>query len=144
MKKIINNKVYDTDTAECVAVWDNGLNTSDFNYCAESLYRKRTGEFFLHGEGHINSKYAVSCGSNEWRWGEKIIPLTYDAAQKWAERLSGEKYEKIFGTVTEDSDEKVKMTFYISAPAADRLRKSADKAGISISAYLESLIPPMA
>lgn len=141
MKKVINGKLYDTETAERVATWDNGKHTSDFTYYAESLYRKRTGEFFLHGEGHANSKYAKSYGSNEWGWGEKIIPLTYDAAQKWAEQLDGDEYEKIFGTVTEDPDEKVKISFYISAGAADRLRKAADKAGQSVSTYLESLIP---
>lgn len=141
MKKVISGKLYDTETAERVATWDNGKYTSDFTYYAESLYRKRTGEFFLYGEGHANSKYAKSYGSNEWGWGEKIIPMTYEAAQKWAEQLDGDEYEKIFGTVTEDPDEKVKISFYISAGAADRLRKAADKAGQSVSTYLESLIP---
>ena len=139
MKKIINGKVYDTDTAERVGSWDNGKYTNDLYYCSEDLYRKRTGEFFLYGEGGPGSKYAVSCGSNSWSGGEKIIPLTYDAAQKWAECLSGEEYEAIFGTVEED-ESRVKVTFSISAAAADKLRKAADKAGLSLSAYLETLI----
>ena len=35
-------------------------------------------------------------------WGEKIIPLTVDAAKAWVEsHLDGEEYEKIFDCVDE-------------------------------------------
>lgn len=96
MKKIINGKVYDTSTAERVGGWNNNCSTSDFGYCSEDLYRKRTGEFFLFGQGNARSRYAKSCGDNEWSGGEKIIPLSYQAAQKWAEdKLNAEQYEAI-------------------------------------------------
>ena len=51
MKKIINGKVYDTASAKLVGEWDNGRYGRDFGRCAEELYQKRTGEFFLHGSG---------------------------------------------------------------------------------------------
>ena len=140
MKKIINGKVYDTDKAQCVGGWSNGQYTSDFNYCSEDLYRKRTGEFFLHGEGGPMSKYAESCGNNSWSGGAKIIPLSYKAAQEWAEEhLSGEEYEAIFGEVIED-ESKTAVTLSLSAAAVERARKSASEKGISLSAYIESLI----
>lgn len=140
MKKIINNKVYDTETAVCVGEWSNGHYTNDLSYCSEDLYRKRTGEFFLHGDGGPMSKYAVSCGNNSWGRGEKIIPLTYEAAQKWAEEhLGGDEYEAIFGEVVED-DSRASITIYMSTAAIERAKRAASQAGMSLSGYIESLI----
>lgn len=140
MKKIINGKVYDTETAELIGEWSNGYYTNDFSCCSEDLYRKRTGEFFLHGCGGSMSKYAVSNGNNSWGGGEKIIPLTYEAAQKWAEEhLSGEKYEAIFGEVVED-ESKMAVTLSLSAAAVERAKRTAAQKGISLSALIESLI----
>ena len=47
MKKIINGKKYDTNTATKVADYWNGYGASDFNYVSEELYLKNTGEYFL-------------------------------------------------------------------------------------------------
>ena len=47
MKKIIRGRQYDTDTAQRIGSWDNGLSGTDLEYTSETLYRKRTGEFFL-------------------------------------------------------------------------------------------------
>ena len=141
MKKIINGKVYDTDKAVCVGQWSNGCYTNDFNYCSEDLYRKRTGEFFLYGDGGPMSKYAESCGNNSWSGGEKIIPLTYEAAQEWAEEhLTGEEYEAIFGEVVEDDSRSI-LSLSISSAAIERAKRAASQAGMSLSAYIESLIP---
>ena len=40
MKRIINGKSYNTETAEELARGDNGL-YGDFGYCRESLYRTK-------------------------------------------------------------------------------------------------------
>ena len=50
MKKIINGKTYNTETAKKLANWDNEIYGS-FDSIEETLYQKRTGEFFLAGEG---------------------------------------------------------------------------------------------
>lgn len=140
MKKIIKNKVYDTRTAQKVGDWDNGYYTNDFNYCAETLYQKKTGEFFLHGEGHALSKYAGHSG-NSSGWGERIIPLTYDEAHEWAENhLDGDDYIAIFGEPEED-DSKAHVHFYLSLAAHKRAKTEAAKRGISLGDYIESLIP---
>ena len=140
MKKIINGKVYDTASAKLVGEWDNGRYGMDFGRCAEDLYHKRTGEFFLHGSGGPMSKYSVSYGDNEWGGGEKIIPLTYTAAQKWAEdKLNAEQYEAIFGAVPED-DSRVTITLSLSASSVELAKRAAAKAGISLSSYIEGLI----
>ncbi len=102
MKKIINGKKYDTETAKEVARHSGGGSTSDFSYWCQTLYRKRTGEFFLYGEGGPMTGYARSCGDNSWGWGDEIIPLTEKKAKQWVERnLDGDEYEAIFGEVEE-------------------------------------------
>ena len=51
MKKVINGKLYDTETAKFLGDFDNGKFTNDFSYLYEGLYQKRTGEHFLHCVG---------------------------------------------------------------------------------------------
>ena len=41
MKKIIKNKVYDTDKAVLTATFSNSDDYSDFSHFEESLYRKK-------------------------------------------------------------------------------------------------------
>lgn len=102
MIKIINEKKYNTATAEAVDIYDNGLGRTDFMNLTETLYRKRTGEFFLYGQGGGMTKYAERVGSS-FTYGEAIIPLTFEEAKKWAEEhMEAEDYEKVFGEVTED------------------------------------------
>ena len=63
---------------------------------------KKTGEFFLYGEGGPWSKYSRRISQNEWGGGEEIRPLTLQEAQKWAEKhLDADEYEQVFGEVEE-------------------------------------------
>lgn len=140
MKKIINGKLYDTDTAKQIDTMYHGDSPSDFRYYAERLYKKRTGEYFLHGEGGPMTQYAVSCGQNQWRGGEKIIPLTYEAAKKWAEEnMDADDYQEEFGTVSEDdAGERVAMSISLDSATADRIRREAQEKGMSVSALIAS------
>lgn len=102
MKKIINGKMYNTETAKVVGSWSNNYSYRDFSYCEETLYLKKTGEYFLHGVGGAMSKYSQSCGQNAWSGGKEIIPMTETEAKKWAERhLTTDEYQEIFGEVEE-------------------------------------------
>ena len=102
MKKIINGKKYDTETAKLIDYNSNNLSQTDFNYFCESLYLKKTGEYFLHCEGHGLSEYAEMKPNGGSGWGEQIRPMSTDSAKIWAEKnLSGDEYEKIFGEVQE-------------------------------------------
>lgn len=97
MKQIISGKLYNTETAKLCGS-DSYSNVSDFSHWSEELYRKKTGEFFLYGEGGPNSRYYRPCGQNEWCSGEKIIPMTEAEAREWAEKhLTAEEYIEIFG-----------------------------------------------
>lgn len=140
MKKIISGKVYDTETAKQVGVWTNGGSWRDFAHIEESLYQKKTGEFFLFGEGGPMTKYAESAGQNQWTGGRQIIPLTWETAQQWAEQhLDADDYEAIFGPVTED-DSRVAVTLSLSIAAVERAKRAAAQKKLSLSSYVERLI----
>lgn len=101
MRKIINGKKYDTETATIVCTTDNGRPRTDFQFCMETLYLKKTGEYFLQGEGGAASKYAeLHCGYNTS--GERLIPFTLEDAKAFVEEHgSVEDYEMLFGEVEE-------------------------------------------
>ena len=140
MKKIINNRLYNTDTAEEVGCWGNGLTGRDFGHCYETLYRKRTGEFFLFGQGGPLSKYAQSVGNNRWSGSEQIIPLTFDAARDWAEEhLDADEYIALFGPVAEDGS-RISVGYSLSATTVETIKRRAAELGISSSAYLDRLV----
>ena len=140
MKKIINNKVYDTETAKELVSWSNMADYGNFSQFSETLYRKKTGEFFLCGEGGPMTKYAVAEGSNSWRGGSRIMPLSFQEAREWAEKhLDGDEYEQIFGEVTED-ESRVQVCYSLSAATVETIKRRAAELGISASAYIEQLI----
>lgn len=102
MKKIIKGRKYDTATANEVACDMYNGSCSDFQWWQEALMQKRTGEYFLYGQGGAMSKYAESCGQNSWCGGSEIIPLTLDEAKRWAEEhMDADRYEEVFGEVEE-------------------------------------------
>lgn len=101
MKQIINGKKYDTDTAKHIGGWHNGLSLRDFDHLSEDLYLKKTGEYFLHGEGGAMTTYSRSNGNTSWG-SSSIIPLSIEEAREWAEkRLEVDRYEEIFGECEE-------------------------------------------
>lgn len=100
MKRIINGKKYDTDTAKAMLSYSNAY--TGFSHVCETLYRKKTGEFFLYGEGGPMTSYAKPCGDNSWSGGSRITPFTEKEARDWAERHGdADEYEAIFGEVEE-------------------------------------------
>lgn len=78
MEKIIDRRVYNTETGVEIAYWSNGGGRSDFSFCEETIYRSPKGRYFLHGEGGAASKYAVS-GIGFSSGGEDISLLDEDA-----------------------------------------------------------------
>lgn len=139
MKKIIKGKLYDTDTAKELAMWDNGHYPSDFQYAAEWLHRKRTGEYFLYGKGGGMTQYAERVG-NAWTSGWAITPMTYEQARAWAEeKLDADEYAEIFGMPDEDDDGKSVITLTLPTAKVQALRQAADKGGMSLSAYIDSI-----
>ena len=140
MKKIINGKRYDTETAEFCGSHEYGY-PGDFNYVFEELYQKRTGEFFLYGEGGANSKYREEISMNSWSGGERIIPLTEDEAKEWAEEyLDAEEYEKLFTVAEEEDSGKKIQSFSISGDVISKLTRLSRAHGLSRSQIIEDLV----
>lgn len=140
MKKYIEGKVYDTETAKELGWWQNTGDSRDFNWICETLYRKKTGEFFVHGEGGPNTRYSEQTGTNSWSGGERIMPMTFKEAQAWTEKhLDGDKYEEIFGKVTED-ESRIQVCYSLSAATVETIKRKASEMGISASAYIEQLV----
>lgn len=140
MKKIINGKKYDTDTAKRIGRREENP-TNNLDYFSQTLYRKKTGEFFLLGEGGPRTIYGQPSESGGWRSGEKIIPLSYEDAQEWAEEyLTAEEYEATFGVVSEGDGSAELVPLSVTAQAREVLRQLSSQTGERISSLASRLI----
>ena len=138
MQKIIKGRKYDTDTAQEVCGYSNGLPFGDFDWVQETLFIKRTGEYFLYGKGGARSKYAVPDG-DFMGGGSEIIPLSDEDAKAFVEENGDvETYEKYFGETSEGDTTKTNIT--LSASAKKKLQRIALEKRISISQVIERLI----
>lgn len=143
MKKIINGKLYDTETAKKVGEYSNAGGWRDFNHFEEGLYRKRTGEYFLHGEGGPMTQYARRDGSG-WTGSAQIIPMSYDDAKKWAEEhLDADDYMAEFGPVSEDDVKTDNILLKLPAKTGEKLRRIAAERNVSMTALIVDLIDKM-
>lgn len=96
MKKIIEGKTYNTETALLLGDWQN-LWKGDYHYFREELYRTKKGTYFIYGEGGALSCYARYYNGTA-TGGEAFQILSEEGAREWAEKkLSAEEYCKIFG-----------------------------------------------
>ena len=138
MKKIIKGKVYDTSTAREVGSVDNG-NTDTDEYVRETLYRKRTGEYFLHGSGGSRSRYARING-DDWMRGEYIIPMRFETAKGWAKKhMTNYDYMSEFD-VSEASDETVSVCYNVKKNTRDLVESECRKTGETRSAVVDRIV----
>ena len=96
MKKYIEGRAYDTETAVKIGSHSETIDGSDYRSYKESLFRKVTGEYFLAGEGGSLSPYGKIRG-REMCSGRKIIPLNDEEAKYWIKKYLGldiSAYEK--------------------------------------------------
>lgn len=124
MRKVIKGKLYDTDKASQVAYWSNGWGGNDYRNA--TLYRKRTGEYFLHRQ------------HGEYGGSESIEPLSYDDAQTWMEsHADADEYEAEFGMPDEGAEHDLHVI--ISETAWQSLSRSAASDGVTVRAVIERL-----
>ena len=140
MKKIINGKLYDTETATEVAEWSDGA-VSDFRYIEETLYRKRTGEYFLYGYGGPMSRYSERVG-DAFGYGSEIVPLGYGEASAWGEEhMDADEWQAEFGPAEDSgSDAVVHIHATVSEAARQLLETEGKRTGESRSAVIERLL----
>jgi hypothetical protein len=87
MQRIIDRKVYDTDSAERIAKHGAIVDKGDFHALAEALYKDSNGEYFLHCQGGVATEYAEQT-SNGTTYGETLELLTKEEALDWCENRS--------------------------------------------------------
>ncbi|MGM9563544.1 MAG: hypothetical protein ACI3VQ_05650 [Faecousia sp.] len=100
MIQIINGKKYSTETAEEIGEWESYPYSeySTVEYSHEILYLKKTGEYFLWGEGGALTRYADEYEN----FSSRIIPISEEQARKWVlKKLPGERYIELYGDVKE-------------------------------------------
>ena len=95
MRKIVDGKIYDTEAAERIAERHTGYGRGDFNWCEESIYRTKKGNWFLAGQGGAMTRYAQSSGEYKTT-SLDIIPLSDEEAVEWLQEHAQDKLEKYF------------------------------------------------
>jgi hypothetical protein len=138
MKKAINNRIYDTEKARKVASWENTKYLpNDAHYYEETLYQKKTGEYFLYGEGGGLSPYRETV-YGAWTDGEGIRTCTFDEARDWAsEHMDSDDYLAEFEP---DEDEKAILTIKISSKARDIGKQVALEQGTTLTKMIEDFL----
>lgn len=85
MKRIINGKTYNTETAQHICDLPSPTcDESNFNYNNTSLYRAKKGTYFIAGEGGYMSQWSRR-EENSWVNGSGIRVITKKEAQELAE-----------------------------------------------------------
>lgn len=86
MKRVIDGKVYDTETATAICELACHYYQGDFNWHDTRLYRTQRGAYFLAGDGGPMSMWAVPEGSNGYSGGSGLSVIDADEAREHAER----------------------------------------------------------
>lgn len=140
MKKIIEGRVYNTETAKLLGEYTYS-NRRDFNYYSEELYRTKSGAYFIYGEGGPASRYSKQVEQNSWTGGREIKAMSPQGARAWAEEhLDADEYAEIFGEPDEAGDERVALNLTISASTKAKLERMREETGRSISQIVEDMI----
>ena len=97
MKKIMNGKMYDTDTADLICANFFG-ETADPVWYTEALFHTKKGAYFLYCLGSASSPYGNQIGENSWEPGEILMAYTEDEAKSFVEKYgTTDEYIEAFG-----------------------------------------------
>ena len=137
MQRRIKTQMYDTNTARLIGEYINHINDETVH---ETLYKKRTGEYFLH----IKPKKS---DNNVFSIQESIQPISYAKAKEWFKKANktdkdlatDNVYNYEFG-IPAKSEEREMTTIKLSRLAKRKLERMSIKQGISQSEIIEKLI----
>ena len=128
MKKVIKGAVCDTETATKIGSCDHDI-TNRLCWWSETLYRTKSGKYFIYGEGGPGSRYARAEDDGRWKSGEQIDVISRKAAEEWAEEhLSGDEYEAAFGV----PDEVPRITIALTPENRKKLDEIRDASGAKL------------
>lgn len=114
-KRIINGKVYDSDTAKLICNHTNDI-------CTTYLYRKKTGEYFARRD------YLPP-----WDCQNTILPLSWDDADKIAKAAG-------FGPLDKSIEPKDSITINVDSDTYKALAKIASNTGQSLTSIINNAI----
>lgn len=126
MRKHINNKLYDTNTAKCIGVYetDSSISKTDIRYLKFALYKKRTGEYFSCTEHSSSTVFE---------------PLEYEQARTLAQKyFSNSEYSSEFEKKVENG--KSILNISLSAQTRAKLEKIQANRKKSLSTLISELI----
>lgn len=72
MRKIIDNRIYDTKTAKCIASHNSGLPPHDSDYWSTRLYRTKKGNYFLEYCDYDTEELDLLTPTDVIRWLKKF------------------------------------------------------------------------
>ncbi len=92
MKRIVNGRVYNTETAEVICDCSpSGFYGGDFRVESTTLYKSPKGTFFIAGKGGPLSRWAEPEGQSGMRSGEGLRVLDEAEARELCERHGSEE-----------------------------------------------------
>ena len=98
MKKRIDGKLYDTETAECLGIYQH-FDGNTFHYLREALYQTKKETYFIYSRHDAENPCIDDFVSG---MDVPILLFSREDAMLWAEiRLSAEEYFNAFGRPAE-------------------------------------------
>lgn len=124
MKRIIDGKTYNTETATRVAAKPDDFNNPEDH---DTLYQTRFGAFFRHYGGL----------DPDGDYFERLEPLQPTLAQRWLERFDFvDEIEKLFGAQPEAGEAESRITVRIPDSLKARIEKLAAANKQSLNAWI--------
>lgn len=93
MKKVIEGKVYNTETATLIGELCCSSYPGDFRYHKTGLYQSPKGTYFLAGSGGPKSMWSQSEGNSGYSGGSGLVTIPADEARSHAEDMDLDEEE---------------------------------------------------
>jgi hypothetical protein len=142
VKRIINGKTYNTETATHICDLGCEYHRGDFKWHDTAMYRTKGGAFFLAGDGGAMSMWSQSVGQNSWGPGKGIKPLDKERALGLLEaEEQTDAIERWFGEQPEAGDEErdgfaLRLPRSVKAAAEQR----ASEENVSLNTWIADLV----
>ena len=125
MRKYINNKMYDTQSAVCIFKRNSeGLSKNHIAYEEVAIYRKKQGEFFLYNYRGLK---------------EDIVPLSYEQAAQYVQTYGTiEEFNKAFTASNTEGTTSIRVI--VPKSVKKKLDIICSQRGITQTEFIENCI----
>lgn len=125
MRKYINNKLYDTESAICIfRRKSDGFSKNHIAYEEVAIYRKRQGEFFLYTYRGLKAD---------------IVPLSYEQAVQYVQTYGTlEEFNRAFTVTNTEGTTSIRVV--VPKSVKKKLDLICSQRGITQTEFIESCI----